>query len=222
MLGDGRQVACDLIDGLARWGDGGVDLMAGPQGRRLRVELAGPARRAGDPAGARALLAADPGPTPSTASFTPDVLTELARCAVDDAPDTADSALDAAEQAWLASGMRARGRRRCCCCVPPATGGRAVRPPPRWGAFAGLARVDAGGRRAGGAGSDHLAAALTAEWIAALVDAGRVEEARSEAVPAANRLLATARPSRQLAGLRLAVARVAAVGGPRAAPRTTC
>ena len=81
------------------------------------------------------------------------------------------------------------------------------------GAVAGLARVDAGGRRAGGAGSDHLAAALTAEWIAALVDADRVEEARGEAVPAANRLLTTARPSRQLAGLRLAVARVAAVGG---------
>ena len=72
--------------------------------------------------------------------------------------------------------------------------------------------MDAGGRRAGGAGSDHLAAALTAEWIAALVEAGRVEEARSDAVPAANRLLTTARPSRQLAGLRLAVARVVAVG----------
>ena len=73
--------------------------------------------------------------------------------------------------------------------------------------------MNAGGRRAGGAGSDHLAAALTAEWIAALVDAGRVDEARSEAVAAANRLLTTARPSRQLAGLRLAVARVAAVDG---------
>ena len=142
------------------------------------------------------------------------MLTELARCAVDDAPDTADAALDAAEQAWLATGcepgvaavllLRAARDRR--------TGRPAAA---AVGAFAGLARVNAGGRRAGGTGSDHLAAALTAEWIAALVDAGRVEEARSEAVPAANRLLTTARPSRQLAGLRLAVARVAAVGDTR-------
>ena len=156
---------------------------------------------------ARTLLAADPGTDTLDAELHADVLTELARCAVDDAPDTADTALDAAEQAWLATGcepgvaavllMRAARDRRA---GRPAAA--AV------GAFAGLARVDAGGRRAGGAGSDHLAAALTAEWIAALVDAGRVEEARSEAVPAANRLFTTARPSRQLAGLRLAVARV--------------
>src|SRR6185312_12261780 len=38
----------------------------------------------------------------------------------------------------------------------------------------------------------------------------RLDEARTEAVPAANRLLVATRPSRQLAGLRLAVARVAA------------
>ena len=211
VLGDGRQVACDLIDGLARWSGGGADLMTGPQGRRLRVELAGPARRAGDPAAARTLLAADPGADTLDAELHADVLTELARCAVDDAPDTADAALDAAEQAWLATGcepgvaavllLRAARDRRT---------GRAAAA--AVGACAGLARVNAGGRRAGGTGSDHLAAALTAEWIAALVDAGRVEEARNEAAPAANRLLTTARPSRQLAGLRLAVARVAAVG----------
>ena len=211
VLGDGRQVACDLIDGLARWSGGGADLMTGPQGRRLRVELAGPARRAGDPAAARTLLAADPGADTLDAELHADVLTELARCAVDDAPDTADAALDAAEQAWLATGcepgvaavllLRAARDRRT---------GRAAAAAVE--ACAGLARVNAGGRRAGGTGSDHLAAALTAEWIAALVDAGRVEEARNEAAPAANRLLTTARPSRQLAGLRLAVARVAAVG----------
>ncbi len=211
VLGDGRQVACDLIDGLARWGGGGVDLMTGPQGRRLRVELAGPARRAGDPAGARTLLAADPGTDTLDGELHADVLTELARCAVDDAPDTADSALDAAEQAWLATGCEPGVA--AVLLLRAARDRRAGRPAAAAvGAFAGLARVDAGGRRAGGAGSDHLAAALTAEWIAALVDAGRVEEARSEAVPAANRLLTTARPSRQLAGLRLAVARVAAVG----------
>jgi hypothetical protein len=211
VLGDGRQVACDLIDGLARWGAGGVDLMTGPQGRRLRVELAGPARRAGDPVGARTLLAADPGTDTLDGELHADVLTELARCAVDDAPDTADSALDAAEQAWLATGCEPGVA--AVLLLRAARDRRAGRPAAAAvGAFAGLARVDTGGRRAGGAESDHLAAALTAEWIAALVDAGRVEEARSDAVPAANRLLTTARPSRQLAGLRLAVARVAAVG----------
>jgi hypothetical protein len=186
--------------------------MTGPQGRRLRVELAGPARCAGDPAGARTLLAADPATDTLDGELHADVLTELARCAVDDAPDTADSALDAAEQAWLATGCEPGVA--AVLLLRAARDRRAGRPAAAAvGAFAGLARVDAGGRRAGGAGSDHLAAALTAEWIAALVDAGRVEEARSEAVPAANRLLTTARPSRQLAGLRLAVARVAAVGG---------
>ena len=176
------------------------------------MELAGPARRAGDPAGARTLLAADPGADTLDGELHADVLTELARCAVDDAPDTADTALDAAEQAWLATGCESGVA--AVLLLRAARDRRAGRPAAAAvGAFTGLARVDAGGRRAGGAGSDHLAAALTAEWIAALVDAGRVEEARSEAVPAARRLLTTARPSRQLAGLRLAVARVAAVGG---------
>jgi hypothetical protein len=137
------------------------------------------------------------------------VLAELARCAVDEAPDTADATLDSAEQAWLAIGcepgvasvllVRATRDRRA---------GRADASVAA--AIAGLARLNASGRRAGGTQSDHLAAALTAEWIAALVDAGRLDEARSDAVPAANRLLTATRPSRQIAGLRLAVARVAA------------
>src|SRR6185312_1156433 len=45
----------------------------------------------------------------------------------------------------------------------------------------------------------------------ALVEAGRVDEARREALPAANRLIAVASPSRQVAGLRLAIARLTAV-----------
>jgi hypothetical protein len=210
LLGDGRQMACDLLDGLGRWGDVGAELMIGPQGRRLRIELAAPARRTGEPVIARSLLAADPGVDVLDAELRADVLTELARCAADEAPDTADAALDAAEQAWSAAGCEpgvasvllvraARDRRagRVDAAVDAAV--------------AGLARVNASGRRAGGTDCDHLAAALTAEWIAALVDAGRLEEARADAVPAADRLLGTTRPSRQLAALRLAIARVAAV-----------
>jgi hypothetical protein len=210
LLGDGRQVACDLLDGLARWGDAGVELMGGPHGRRLRIELAGPARRTGERAAARALLAADPGVDALDAELQADVLSELARCAADEAPDDADPALDAAEQAWGAAGcepgvasvllVRAARDRRAGRVDAAVTA-----------AVAGLARVNAGGRRAGDTASDHLAAALTAEWIAALVDAGRLDEARSDALPAAHRLITLTRPSRQLAGLRLAVARVAAV-----------
>ena len=77
----------------------------------------------------------------------------------------------------------------------------------------GLATMHVRGRRAGTTASDHVAAALTAEWIAALVDAGRIDEARSEGVAAATRLVDSARPSRQVAGLRLAIARVTAVEG---------
>ena len=211
-LGDGREVACDLLDGLGRWGEAGVELMAGPQGRRLRVELAGPARRSGEPSAVQALLAAEPGVDDLEGELRPDVLTELARCAIDDAPETAAAALDAAEQAWLAAGcepgvasvllLRAAHERR------------AGRPDAAVAVAAGgLARVNAGGRRAGGTESDHLAAALTAEWIAALVDVGRMDDARGEALATASRLVGTARPSRQLAGLRLAVARVTAVDG---------
>ena len=209
VLGDGRSLACDLLDGLARWGEAGTELMAGPCGRRLRVELAGPARRAGDPVAARALLAADERVDSGDAQLHADALTELARSAVDGAPGAADDALDAAEQAWAVAGsdpgiasvllLRAAHARRA---------GRAEAAVV--GAVTGLARVNAGGRRAGVARSDHLAAALTAEWIAALVDAGRPDEARGEALAAAQRLLATARIGRQQAGLRLAVARVAA------------
>jgi hypothetical protein len=208
-LGDGRDTASDLLDGLERWGQAGVELMAGPMGRRLRVELAGPARRIGEPAVARALLSAE-----SAADDDPelraDVLTELARCAVDDAPDTADDALAAAEQAWQAAACApgvasvmllsaARNRRAGRADVATAQ------------AADGLGKVNAGGHRPGATTSDHVAAALTAEWIAALVEAGRVDEARGDALPAANRLIATARPSRQVAGLRLAIARLSAV-----------
>ena len=192
-LGDGREVACDLLDGLGRWGEAGVELMAGPQGRRLRVELAGPARRSGEPSAVQALLAAEPGVDDLEGELRPDVLTELARCAIDDAPDTAPAAMDAAEQAWLAAGcepgvasvllLRAAHERR------------AGRPDAAVAVAAGgLARVNAGGRRAGGTESDHLAAALTAEWIAALVDVGRMDDARGEALAAAGRLVGTRAP----------------------------
>ena len=204
--GDGRETATGLLDGLVRWGDDGVDLVAGPEGARLRVELAGPLRRVGEAAAATALLAAEPGTDPELHA---DACTARARSAVDDAPERADEALLVAEQAWQVVG-----------CTPGAAAVDLLRSVHRRrtgrpddavdAATAGLARLTAGGRRSGGTAADHVAAALTAEWIAGLVEGGRRDVLRDEALPAAARLLATARPGRQVADLRLAVARVTA------------
>jgi hypothetical protein len=209
-IGDGRDTASMLLDGLDRWGDAAVELMGGPEGRRLRIELAGPARRIGETAVARALLASTTGAEEADLELRADVLTELARCAVDDAPDTVDAALTAAEEAWRAAAsapgaasvtlLRAAWSRRA---------GRAAAASAE--ALDGLATVRVRGRCAGATTSDHVAAALTAEWIAALVDEGRLDEARTDGVAAADLLVGTARPSRQIAGLRLAIARVTAV-----------
>jgi hypothetical protein len=209
-IGDGRDTASTLLDGLDRWADAAVELMGGPEGRRLRVELAGPARRIGETAVARALLASTTGAEEADLELRADVLTELARCAVDDAPDTVDAALTAADEAWRAAAsapgaasvtlLRAAWSRRA---------GRADVASAE--ALDGLATVHVRGRCAGATTSDHVAAALTAEWIAALVDEGRLDDARTDGVAAANLLVGTARPSRQIAGLRLAIARVTAV-----------
>ena len=209
-LGDGRDTASALLDGLARWGDVAAVVMRGPEGRRLRVELAGLARRIGEASVARTLLASVPGADEADPELRADALTEFARCAVDDAPDSVDGALSVAEEAWRAVGcapgvasvtlLRAARSRRAA--RADAAAAEAVD---------GLATVDVRGRRAGATAADHVAAALTAEWIAALVDGGRLDEARGEGLAAANRLVATARPSRQVAGLRLAIARLTAV-----------
>lgn len=209
-LGDGRDAASALLDGLARWGDVAAVVMRGPEGRRLRVELAGLARRIGEASVARTLLASVPGADEADPELRADALTELARCAIDDAPESIDDALSVAEEAWRAVGcapgvasvtlMRAARSRRAA--RADAAAAEAVD---------GLATVNVRGRRAGATAADHVAAALTAEWIAALVDGDRLDEARGEGLAAANRLVAIARPCRQVAGLRLAIARLTAV-----------
>ena len=60
---------------------------------------------------ARALLAAEAG-LDDDLELRADVLTELARCAVDDAPDTADDALDGGRAGVAGGGMRTRVSRR--------------------------------------------------------------------------------------------------------------
>ena len=209
-LGDGRDTASAILGGLDRWGEPVAALVDGPEGRRLRVELAGPARRIGETPVARALLMSVHGADDGDLELRADVLTELARCAVDDAPDTVDDALSAAEKAWRAAASTPGVA--SVTLLRSAWSRRAARPDAAvTEAVDGLTTLNAHGRRAGATASDHLAAALTAEWIAALVDAGRLDEARGEGLAAANRLVAAARASRQVAGLRLAIARVTAV-----------
>jgi syndecan 1 len=209
-LGDGRETACGLLDGLGRWGAAGPELMSRPDGRRLRVELAGCARRIGELDTARALLSTEPGADDGDPELHADVRTELAHCATADAPEAAPGALLDAERAWQAAGcgpgeasvllLAAAHERRAA--RPDAAVSRAAE---------GLARLDVAGGRTGPAGSEHLAAALVAEWITSLVAGDRVDEVRAEALPLAAGLGAVLRPSRQTARLRLAVARVAAV-----------
>ena len=207
--GDGRETASDVIGQLSRWGRKPLD---GPAARRLRVELAMVAAGAGEVDAARGLL----GPVVADESepeLRADLLSVLARCAVEDAPDQVAAALQRAEEAWAA--------------VPSPTGDigaasvalisavverRKGRPDAAVDhAAEGLARLERSrGSGPSGTPSGHLAAALAAEWISALLDAGRADEARDGCVPLMPRLAEPARPSRQLALLRLTVARAVA------------
>ena len=193
VLGDGRQVACDLIEA-SRGGATAVrHLMTGPQGRRLRVEL-------GDRPGAQATRR-PPGrswqrirpPTASRANSTR-TCSPGARGVRSTMRRTRRTPRSMRRAGVARHGMRTRGRRRAAvACRPRPAGGPAAAA--AVGASTGLARVTRAGAAREAPGRT-IAAALTAEWIAALVDAGRVDEARSKAVPAAKRLLTTARPSR--------------------------
>jgi hypothetical protein len=208
--GDGRETASEVMEALPRWGRAPL---AGPAAARLRVELAMVAAGAGEVETARQLIApvaADDG----VPELRADLMCALARCAVEDAPERVGDALRNAEAAWsavegpageiggasvaLISAVVQRRSRRADAAVEHAADG--------------LARLERGRGAGSGTPSGHLAAALAAEWISALLDAGRVSEARDGCVPLMPRLTEPTRPSRQLALLRLTVARAVATG----------
>ncbi len=205
--GDGRDTACAVMAALPRWGS---DVLAAPAAHRLRVELAMVAAGAGQVEFARRLLA-EVHVHDSDPELAADVLCAQARCAVEDAPDEVGGALDAADAAWARVGgsagelggasvalIRAVVERR---------GGRPAAAVDH--AADGLAGLERG-RTGSGTPSAHLAAALAAEWISALLDAGRAGEARDGCSALLPRLSEQARPTRQLALLRLTVARALA------------
>ncbi len=204
--GDGRATAHAVLAALTRWGS---DALAGAAAHRLRIELALVAAVAGEVESARRLLAGvvaadDP-------ELTADLLCAHARCAVEDAPDEVAAALDAAVTAWaMVGGRSAELGGASVALVRAVVERRAGRPAAAVEHAAdGLARLERG-RAGSGTPSGHLAAALAAEWISALLDAGRVAEARDGCGALLPRLAERARPTRQLALLRLTVTRALA------------
>ncbi|WP_433294010.1 hypothetical protein ACQPZQ_09100 [Pseudonocardia sp. CA-142604] len=210
--GDGRTMASDIVEELPRWG---AAPLAGPSAHRLRVELALAAGRVGERDLARSLVA------PVTADATApeaqaDAFCVLARCAVDDAPDLVADALRRAEQAWSQVEAPYGEIGAASVALIRAAAQRAADRPDTAVEHAaeGLARLERSrGSDTPGTPSAHLAAALAAEWISALLDAGRVDEAREGCLPLMPRLSEPARPSRHLARLRLTVARTVTTGG---------
>ncbi|WP_433279678.1 hypothetical protein ACQPZA_08185 [Pseudonocardia xinjiangensis] len=208
-IGDGRDTASDIVEALPRWG---AAPLADPVAHRLRVELALVAGRVGERGTARAIVAPVTGD-----GVAPELRAEafcvLARCAVDDAPDQVVDALRDADAAWSKVDAPCREIGAASVALVRAAAERqAGRPGAAVDhAAEGLTRLERG-RESGTSGtpSAHLAAALAAEWISALLDAGRVAEAREGCVPLMPRLTAPSRASRHLARLRLTVARTVA------------
>jgi len=205
--GDGRETARGVLAALGRWGS---DVLTGSAARRLRIELAMVAAGAGEVEFARRLLAGvqtDDGEPELTA----DLLCAHARCAVEDAPDEVPAALDAADAAWATvGGSSAQVGGASVALVRAVVERRAGRPAVAVDQAAdGLARLERA-RIGSGTPSGHLAAALAAEWISALLDVGRVAEARDGCAALLPRLSEQARPTRQLALLRLTVTRALA------------
>ena len=215
--GDGRPTAATALEGIRRWG---ASALTEPAAHRLRVELALVAVDTGQTDRARALLA-----PVIVAETTPllgaDARAVVARCAVEDAPGEVKSELRNARAAWsevsgpdvgpglasielMAAAAHRRGGRPDSCAAA---------------ANAGLTRLT-GGLQDGAPGTPaiYLAAALTREWISALLDTGRLDEAGVRCEALFTWLGEPLRPSRQLARLRLTVARALAPG---VAPQST-
>lgn len=209
--GDGRTVASDVLDGVVRRG---VHVLDEPAADRLRVELAVLATGAGRLATARMLLTpvsvADTG-----AELRADALGALARCAVEDRPTAVDGLLRRVESAWAEiGGPSGHIGMAAACLVGAAAERRAGRPDSAVAkAAGGLAHLDGSREGRSQSPSRHLAAGLAAEWISGLLDSGRTDEARDGSGPLDARLRDTSHPSRQLALLRLAVARTVTGSG---------
>ena len=203
-VGDGRECASDTLAELV-----GRDpaLLDEPAADRLRIEVAALAAAQCEPAVARLLV--EPLGPDRPAEVRADALAVLARCAFEDRPAAVGEATRRAADAWAAvRGADAEIAVAALTLLSGSAARRAGRPDAAVDhAAEGLARLD---DLRPGASAPHLAAALAAEWITALVEAGRTDDARAGCDAVAEHLAPTARPTRQRALLRLTVARALA------------
>ncbi len=204
-VGDGRECASDNMAELMRRDPA---LLDDPAADRLRIEVATLAATQREQAVARLLVGplGDERPPETRA----DVLGVLARCAFEDRPAAVGEATRRAASAWGAvRGVDADIAVAALTLLSAASALRAGHPDAAVDAAAeGLARLD---DLRQGASAPPLGAALAAEWITALIEAGRVDDARAGCGAMAERHLGrTARPTRQTALLRLTVARALA------------
>jgi hypothetical protein len=203
-VGDGRECASDALDELLRRDPA---LLDDPAADRLRIEVATLAAAQREPAVARKLV--EPLGHDRPAEVRADALAVLARCAFEDRPTVVSEATRRATEAWAAvRGADAEIAVAALTFLSATAARRAGHPAAAADhAAEGLARLD---DLRPGASAPHLAAALAAEWISALVEAGRAEDACESCAATAKLLVPTARPTRQIALLRLTVARALA------------
>ncbi|MBW0116005.1 hypothetical protein [Pseudonocardia abyssalis] len=203
-VGDGREIASEVLEALSRWGS---DALMAPAAVRLRLELAVLGHDAGETGTATALLGSVPGDDAD-----PEVLADAAiarlRCGGDGPLDPTDSLA-----AWTSVGGPAAQVGSAAALLLTAAAdrrnGRPVEAVAR--AADGLSRLDrARPSPRALSPSPHLAAALAAEWISSLIEAGRSDQASEGSRPLRERLVEHTRPTRQLALLRLTLTRVAA------------
>jgi collagen type I/II/III/V/XI/XXIV/XXVII alpha len=208
-IGDGRESASDALANLA---DRAPGLLDDPSADRLRIEIATLAAGQREPATARQLVEPLLVGADRPADVRADALGVLARCVLEERPPAIDEATRRAEAAWAkVGGVDAEIAAGALALLSAAASRRSGHPDVAVARSAdGLARLDGipSGRAA--TPSRHIAAALAAEWITALVEAGRADEAREGCDLVASHLSATGRPTRQIALLRLTMARAIA------------
>lgn len=209
--GDAREAAAEVLEALPRWGS---DALSASAAERLRLELAVCAHDAGEHGASRTLLegvSRHGGVT--DAALAADVATAGLRCRGVDAPSDPADALAAWGRVGRAAGETGAATVLLVAAATDRRVGRAESAVTR--AVEGLGRLDRARTSVRALNpSPHLAAALAAEWISALIAAGRSDQSREGSRLLRERLVEYARPTRQLALLRLTLARVAAEDAP--------
>lgn len=210
--GDARDVAADVLEALPGWG---ADALSGCASERLRLELAVLAHDAGEHDISGALLdgVSRDGRDDADVALAAEAATARLRCRRDEGSGDPAAALAAWDRLGGAAGDTGAATVLLVAAATDRRIGRAGSAVTR--AVDGLGRLDRARTSPRALSpSPHLAAALAAEWISALIGAGRPDQSREGSRPLRERLVEYARPTRQLALLRLTLARVAAEDAP--------